>query len=412
MTTFFLLAALLVVGILALLLPPLLRRGVHQAAASSSELSLRVLRDQLTELEQDKAIGDLDDSALARERQELERRALEDGAGKPVAASAAADRRRPWLAALVALAVPLTAAGLYWQLGSPAALSGNPTRDGHALGPQQIEAMVQRLAERLQENPQNGDGWLMLGRSYTMLRRYGEAAAAYGRAASLLPPNADMLADYADTLAMAQGRRLAGEPEKLVARALQVDPNHVKALALSGSAAFERQDYGRAIAEWQRILTLVPEDSGIAQGMRNSIGEAQARLGGPGPVAAAAAPVAAAAPGQTVAGIVSLDSLAQEQNGVTPGDTVFVFARAVDGSRVPLAMLKKRVADLPARFVLDDSMAMAPGARLSAAKQVIVGARVSKSGDALPKPGDLEGFSEAVTVGSQDVRVTIAKTVK
>lgn len=139
--------------------------------------------------------------------------------------------------------------------------------------------MVARLAEKLQQNPNDGAGWLMLGRSYVTLKRFPEAAAAYGRASQLLPQSADLFADYADVLAMAQGRRLSGEPEKLIARALEIDPRHVKALALSGSAAFERGDYEVAVREWEKILAIVPADSSVAQRIGNSIADAKRRMG-------------------------------------------------------------------------------------------------------------------------------------
>lgn len=403
MTAFVIVSALLVIAILALLLLPLLRRSQGaSAAANGSELSLQVLREQVAELERERAAGRLDAASFERERMELEQRAIED---YEAAGQQTADQRRPWLAGLVALAIPLAAAGLYSLLGAPAAMTGTASQasaGNHAMNPQQLQAMTIKLAERLQQNPQDGQGWLMLARSYAMLRRFSESAAAFGRATSLLPPDAGLLADYADTLAMAQGRRLAGDPEKLIAQALAVDPNHIKALALRGSAAFERQDYRVAIADWEKILSLVPEDSGIAQGMRTSIADAQSKLGG-----SAGGSVAAAA-GPSVAGIVSLDPSIQ----VSPGDAVFIFARAANGQRMPLAMVRKSAADLPSRFRLDDSLAMAPNAKLSDHKQVIIGARVSKSGDALPKPGDVEGYSEPVAVGTENVRVVIGTLVK
>jgi cytochrome c-type biogenesis protein CcmH len=409
MTAFFIAGGLLLAAILALLLTPLLRRSQHAASGGTAELSLRVLREHLAELAQERAAARLDTAAFERERTELERRAIEDGAVAD--RNAAADRRRPWLAVAVALAVPLAAAGLYWQLGNPAAMTGAPTKDSHALTPQQIQTMAMQLAERLQDNPQDGQGWLMLARSYSVLRRYPESAAAFGRATSLLPADAGLLADYADTLAMAQGRRLTGEPENLIARALQVDPKHIKALALQGSVAFERQDFARAIADWEKVLALVPADSGVAKGMRNSIADARTRLGSG---SAAPPPIAAGdgLAGPSVAGVISLDLSEQEQSSLSPTDTLFVFARAVDGPRMPLAMQRLSGAQLPVRFRLDDAMAMSPVAKLSAYKWVIVGARISRSGDALPKPGDWEGFSEPVAVGSENVRIVIGTPVR
>lgn len=406
-------AVLLLAAVLALLLLPLLRRSGATAAASAADLSLDVLRDQLAELDREVAAGRIDAAAAQRERMELERRALEDGRGQAAAAEAG-QRWRPAIA--LALIVPLVAGGAYWQLGSPAAIGGAKTQGGHALGPQQIQAMAARLAERLQQNPADGEGWLMLGRSYAVLGRHAEAAAALGRAAAILPPDANMLADYADVLAMAQGRRLAGDPEKIVARALEVAPRHVKALALSGTAAFERQDYARAIGEWEKILAIVPPGSNVAQGIGRSLADARSRLGQPAQdrvaLAAEAAGSAGAVGSGGVGGVVSIDARLTESGSVKPGDTVYVFARSAEGKGPPLAMLRMTVAQLPARFMLDDRQSMLPGARISTARQVIVGARVAKSGTPQAAPGDFEGLSGTVAVGAGDIRIVIAKQVQ
>lgn len=408
MTTFLIVAALLTAIALAAVLLPLLRppRGGADAA-EATDLSLRVLREQLGELESECREGTLDRAQYEKECAEIERRALEDGKAP---AAAAADRRRVWLAAATAAAVCAAAIGLYALLGTPAAFqptaaAGHAGQNAHAVSPQQIEAMVAKLAERLQANPADGEGWLMLARSYNALGRFPEASAAYGRAFSILPPDAQHLSDYADTLAMAQGRRLAGEPEKIIARALAADPRNIKALALSGSAAFERQDYARAIGEWRKVLEIVPADSTIAARIGNSIADAEQRAGGtPGQ------PAAAKASAPALAGIVALDSTLRSR--VADGDTVFVFARAAEGSRMPLAIKRMTVRELPARFVLDDSMGMAGGPKLSAQKQVIVGARVSRSGNATPQAGDLEGQAGPVVPGAgAEVRVTISAAV-
>jgi cytochrome c-type biogenesis protein CcmH len=415
MTTFVILAAVLTLAVLALLLYPLLLKERKQHVGSASELSITVLREQLGELDQQRKSGLLDASLFDEEQAELERRAIEDGAAGSSAALAPVPARKPTLAVLVGIGLPVLAVGLYVWLGSPDAMKPQQTTDAagnHALTPQQIQGMADKLAERLQSNPDDGEGWLMLARSYSVLGRYPESAAAFGRATSLLPPNAALLADYADVVAMAQGRRLAGEPEKIIARALSIDPRHIKSLALSGTAAFERADYPAAIRDWRTILTLVPPDSQAAQSITNSIADAERRIGGtPGMVAAAPVPVpkVAGAPA-TVAGTVTL---APEFVGKVPRDaTLFVFARNTDGSRIPLAMARVNGAKLPYAFKLDDSMSMAPNVKLSSATSVIIGARLSRSGDALAKPGDFEGYSAPVALGGSNVAVNIGSIVK
>lgn len=408
-TTFLILAALLVAASLALLLPPLLGRGSTAASRtrSNAELSLQVLRDQLTDLEKEKNAGLLDAALYDQEKAELERRALEDGSATH--AEAAMPARRTGLAALVAVLVPALAIGLYALLGNPAAMNAPMAANGgHSITPDQIREMVVKLEQKLKDTPQDGEGWIMLGRAKSMMGQFDQAAAAFAKAMPLLPPDASLLADYADALATARGRKLAGEPEQLVAQALKLDPKHLKGLALSGSAAFEKGDFKRAASEWRKILEQLPPDAEVAEEIRGSIAEAEAKAGIKPAAAKKSSPMAAAA-GAGVAGTVTIDPALKGK--VAPGDTIFIFARAENGPRMPLAMMKTTAANLPVRFSLDDSMSMMPGATLSGAGRVIVGARVSKSGDAMPKPGDLEGYTTAVAVGSQDLKVVISKAV-
>jgi cytochrome c-type biogenesis protein CcmH len=277
--------------------------------------------------------------------------------------------------------------------------------------------MVEKLAERMQANPDDPEGWAMLARSYSVIGRHGEAAKAYREAASRMPDNAQLLADYADTLAMIQGRKLQGEPEKLIARALKADPDNVKARALAGTVDFERGDYAGAVAHWEHILKVGP-DSKLAERVRASVDEARtllAREGGkPGPVAAvpAAKPEArsAPAPGASVSGVVQLAPELQAK--VSPEDTVFVFARPAEGPRMPIAILRARAKDLPLEFTLDDRAAMTGGSRLSDQKLVVVGARISKTGSATAQPGDAHGQSTPVVPGAKGVRIVVSELTR
>lgn len=331
-------------------------------------------------------------------------------------AGAAFDKRGS--AGALALAVPTIAVSLYLLLGAPAGLDPalvKPQDPAHALTEEQIAGMVGGLAERLKGKPEDIEGWSMLARSYNALGRFAESSDAYARLVKLVPDDADLLADYADTLAMARNKSLQGEPEQLVARALAIDPKQVKALALSGSAAFERRDYRAAIAQWRKLMLVVPADSDMARSTASGISEAQGLAGDPpdvaAPVAAAAAPVAAgaapvaAANGAQVAGSVELDPSLRAKVAAT--DTVFIFARAVNGPRFPLAALRKQVKDLPLRFVLDDSMSMMPDVKLSGFPMVVVGARISKNGSATPAAGDFEGLTAAVRPGTAGLKIVI-----
>jgi cytochrome c-type biogenesis protein CcmH len=223
----------------------------------------------------------------------------------------------------------------------------------------------------------------------------------------LAPNEPDLLADYADTLATVEGGNLSGKPLALVKRALEIDPTHWKALALAGTEAFNRKDYQTAVAYWEKLRASAPAGSPIAQSIDASIAEAR-ELGGlkagpkqPAPAVAAAPPASAA----RIAGSVALGPGLRGK--AAPTDTVFVFARAAEGPRMPLAIVRRQVRDLPFEFALDDSMAMAPNMKLSSFPEVVVGARISKSGNATPQSGDLEGLSKPVRVGATGVSVVI-----
>lgn len=288
MTVFVLLALFLVtIALLAVIVPLLRKAKTAPPAADSVALSLGVLREQLAELEREFAAGNLSAEIHAQEKAEIERRALEDGRRGEGAPPAVDDTRHVKSALAVGIALPIFVLGLYFALGSYQTLDGKPDPHGgqdsaHELTPQQIVGMVERLSERLQSNPDDGPGWEMLARSYGYLGRYNESAAAYGRAVRLLPPDAQLLTDYADVLAVTQGRKLQGEPEKLVRQALEIDPRNIKALALSGTIAFERKDYQGAISEWRKILAEVPNDSELAADIRAGIADAEKQSAGSG----------------------------------------------------------------------------------------------------------------------------------
>jgi len=411
MTVFLIGAALLLAAALAFLLPPLLRREQTVDHVQRDQLNLAVLRDQMRELEADREAGLIEQGAYESARRELERRVAEEVLPQDAVASTTGGSKR-WVAGAVGVAVPVIAISTYMLVGSPEAMdpaqqqvAAAHQQNSHEVTQEQIEGMVASLAARLKNEPDNIEGWHMLARSYNAIGRYKEAADAYAKLVQLVPDDSNLLSDYADTLAMALGRTLLGEPEKLVAKAVQIDPQNIKAIALWGSAAFERKDYAAAAERWQKILPLVPADSDVARSISSSITEAQ-QLGGITPTAKAkpAAPVAAAS-GAKVTGTVDIDPALRAQ--VADTDTVFIFARAAEGPRFPLAVLRKQVKDLPASFELDDSMSMMPEAKLSSVPMVVVGARVSKNGSATPAPGDLEGVTAPVAPGAANLKITI-----
>lgn len=388
MTLFWILAGAMVVAALLVLLRPLLR----PAAATVDETTrtnLRVLRDAMTELDAELASGALSAEQHAQARIELERRVLEETqAGEPTRASPAGGGRARASALALAVAVPAAAVLLYAQLGERRGMDPVLAQPPSQATPQDVETLVQRLADRMQAEPSDPQGWMLLGRAYSGLQRFEDARDAYREALQRMPPDASLLADYADVLAMTQGRTLAGEPEKLVLQALALEPDHLKALALAGSAAFERGDPKQALEYWTRAKRVAPPDSPFATGLDPGIAEARAAAGlPPEPSAAAAGEAAGGALAVTVR--VSPDLATRLQ----PGDTLFVFARAAEGPRMPLAIARLPARPEPVQVMLDDSSAMTPDLRLSGQARVVVGARISRSGNATPQPGDLEGES-------------------
>jgi len=414
MTLFLLIAAGMAAVALAWVLPVLLRRRDTAVVVQPRASNLGILKDQLAELDQDVAAGTLPQAQYQQAREDLERRAYEESRepAMPVPVQPAPARGT---AIVLAALLPICAAALYWQFGTPEGLApAAEVHSGSKVTPQEVEAMVAKLAARMQQSPDDGNGWALLARSYLVMQRHADAVAAYERAVALIKDDADLLADYADALAMTQGRRIDGKPLKIVERALKIDPLQWKALAMAGSAAFERKDYKTAVAYWEKLQSRAEPGSEFAREVAANVDEAR-QLGGLKVAASVAPPVkadaksTAGAAGATVDGIVALSrELAAK---AAPTDTVFVFARAAEGPRMPLAVMRFQVKDLPAKFHLDDSMAMSPAAKLSNYPDVVIGARVSKSANATPQAGDLQGASKPVKVGATGVAVLIDQVV-
>lgn len=392
MTLFWILAAVLVVVVLAGLAWPLLRATAGSADQTAAS-NLRLLREQLAELDAEQAAGTLDAEQHAVARSELERRVLEETRDAETTILARPGRTS---AIVLAVALPVVAVGLYARLGSPDALELAQAPPHGTVA--DVESLVQRLADRMKAQPDDPAGWALLGRAYAGMQRWEPSSQAFAEAVKRSPPDPQLLADYADVLAMVHGQKLAGEPERIVLQALALDPDHLKALALAGSAAFERGDYAGALRHWERAKAVAPADSPFATGLDGSIAEARAASGGPAaaPPATAAAPPAPATPAASAAAPLRVTvrlapALAAK---LPPGATLYVFARAAEGPRMPLAIVRQPAGAGPVEVVLDDRSAMTPDLRLSSFPRVVVGARISASGNATPQVGDLEGLSD------------------
>lgn len=398
---FWLVALLLVAATVAALVWPLLR-GRNTPLPEDDAAATNVYRDQKRQLDDELAAGAITRAERDAQLDELGARL---GAELAVGTAPAAriSPRSSYVAALILVAViPASALLLYASFGSPGSLrTATPASEAPPMSQEQIVAMVDKLATRMKEHPEDPTGWRLLARAYASMGRFGESVAAFNEAAARAPADAPLLTDWADALAM-QNQSLQGEASKLVARALALDPNYPKALALAATAALERKDYGGAIDEWRKLKLEFPPGGEEAKQIDAMIAEADAARNG--------AMTSASVDASAITGRVSLDPKLRDRVGA--GDTLFIFARAVNGPRMPLAVVRTAANELPRDFRLDDSMAMTPAARLSAAGQVIVEARVSKSGSATPVPGDLQGTSAAVKPGAHDVSIAIDDVVR
>jgi cytochrome c-type biogenesis protein CcmH len=399
-------------------LPPAMEEAVD---------ALNVLRDQRNELDAEVAAGRISEVERAARIADLTRRVHDEGLTAPATpgtrAAAANPKMRLWLAAAVTILVPVIAIPVYLQVGTPAALdpaarapaaANSPHGD---FSPEQMRAMLNKLKARLEAKPDDVTGWTMLGRGLQLVDDFAGSAAAFEKAAALRPDDASLLADYADSLAMSRQRDLTGKPWELIQQALRIDPKSPKALALAASAEFAQRRFESAKGYWQRLLAVIPPDSEDANDIRTMIAQIDGKSAGVAPPATAPAALpgaavpgaASATAGKEVTGTVKLAPALAAKVG--PDDVVFIFARAPDGSRMPLAIMRLKASELPKQFRLDDTQAMSSGRTLSSMPQVRIEARVSKSGDARPAPGDLRGESALVAPGAANVEIVINEEI-
>ena len=426
---FWLIALALLAGTLATLVLPLLRRSAAGEAPEDRSAATAVFRDHKRQIDSDFAAGVITIAERDTALEDLTARFGHELAQDTPPPQAGSDRPRLIAALVLVACVPVVAGVLYFALGSPVAMTAPPASAEPALNDPQIIAMVDGLAKRLQANPDDGEGWSMLGRSYRALGRFDAAARAYAEAAKRLPASAPLYADWAEAVAQAQGRSLAGQPTDLIDRALALDPAYPTGVGARRCSGHRTQRSGRRhravdaapallppgspdVAQVDAALarlgaTSAPKDADAGDRGESCSGAAVAAKAAAPPAAAKVRPSAAAA---AVEGRVELDP--KLAGNAAPGDTVFIFARDPEGPRMPLAAMKVAASELPKSFALTDAMAMSPTATISKAKKIIVEARVSKSGNVTPQAGDLAGASAPVAPGASNVRVTIDRVIR
>ena len=408
--------------------------GASEADADQAQLNLEIFKQQLAELDADLSAGKLDQTVYESARRDLERELLHDlGDRDPltaVASQPSETRARrlpgPRVTALSLLfAIPLAAWALYGLIGHQAlipqleqqAASGGAgqSRGRNELPP--LDELVARLEQRLEQQPDDAEGWMMLGRTYFATGDRERAQEALARAYELNPNDPLIVLAYAESIATNNDNQLEGRPAELISEALELEPDNSTARWLAAMVAFQRGQFRSAATTWRNLLDKMEPDSEDAAELRDLISEAERRAGLP-EEAQAQRVAQATIPSETTDSSAAQDqapaqgdpsglqvqvALAAELSGRLPPDTpVFIYAKAADGPPMPLAVQRATLADLPLQIRLDDSMAMMPDMQLSSFPEIIVGARVSPSGQAMPNPGDLQGETGPVSSETED----------
>ncbi len=406
---FLLIAGVMILTAFLIVLPPLWRKHLV-AETDQDQRNIAIARQRLAELKEQLQAGALTQTLYDEQLVELEQ-ALNDDLEIQSQVKTAQSQGR-WMATILIFAIPLAAGSLYWTLGNyqslslveqPAAAPAPPMDGGSAARLQeqsrqleQMKTMVAGLAERLEKQPDDAMGWTMLGRSYKYLQQYPKAVEAFERAYALIGDQPEIMLLYADALAFVNDEQLAGKPAELVFKALAMEPDNVTGLWLGGMAKAQTGDFVGARDLWKKLESLLPPGSNAQQEIQGLLAKLAIQI----PEGAAAPPAEAKA--ANAAGIEVQVSLAPElQTLAGPNDTVFIYAQALSGPKMPLAIVRKQVFELPLTVSLTDAMAMMPTMKLSGFEQVKLLARISKSGGATQQPGDLIGVIEQAALADK-----------
>ena len=382
----------------AIFLWVLLREKKPVTQASQAKANAKVYRDQILDLDREHDSGHISNEEWQQSRDELSLRLLEDTSAVD---DPAAKTEKPaiWTAVVLAVALPLGSMGMYMWVGQPEALNPLALKTPDQVDPKDLTKMAQTLAEKLQDKPDNLQGWVMLGRTYRTLENFDAALRAYDSALKLSDDD-DLKLERIEVIAMQRQGQFEGEPWNVIREVLQRDPQHFGALLTAGSASYAEGKFADALKYWEQARKPLDANNPDLAGLESAISTVRERLGMP---PAKAAP--AAASGLNVTGQVNLS--ASLKSKASPNDVVFIYATPANGDRMPLAIFKTTVSQLPFNFTLDDSTAMAPDRKLSAAGEVMVKVRVTKSGNAMPQSGDLSGSLGPVKVGAKGLKLEI-----
>ena len=391
MTSFLIPALLLLILVLVLLLRRLFFPA-KDSATSRRQMNAAIYREELDKLEAERLAGTIDADSYEQAHAEMRQRLFQDTDEADDLAVMGSPKKT---IVGICLFVVLLSAGFYFYLGDAARIAEKSAEK--PMTQESVEKMVSEFAAKMEKEPDNLKGWAMLARSYRILGRNAEAANAYARAGSFVDTDPQLLADYADVLAANANGNFAGKPQQLINKALTLDPNNLLALWLSGTAAFNAQNYKVAVQSWEKLAKQLPPETDEARAIAGSIAEARSKGGLP----PTSAPVIS---NQGVSGQIGISS--DLQSKVKAGDILMVIARK-PGERMPVAVLKTAVTGFPMNFVLNDALAMSSDALISKLPEVSVEVRISKTGMAMPESGDLISTPQTIKVGRTNARLMI-----
>jgi cytochrome c-type biogenesis protein CcmH len=397
-TLFWIIVLGLVLLALVMLMPALLNKqpivdDAHQ------QRNIKIARQRLAELKQQLQESVLTQQQFDEQYTELQLM-LNDDLQAAVEVQATMKQGR-WVIPMLAILLPTASLLLYGMLGETHALQKAELQTNEVKAAENVSQMISKLEQRLAENPADAEGWKMLGRSYSFLQQYQKAADVYAQLYRLQPEDTEIILQYANNLAMARNGRMVGEPATLITKVLQRQPENPNALWLMGMAKVEEGNYGEAKQNWQKLLSILPADSESllqVQQMLAALDVEQAKQQSAGP---------------SVEINVQVDIDPVLKANLSPTSTVFIYAQAVNGPKMPLAIVRKQAADLPVKTVLNDGVAMQGSSKLGEHQQLRIVARVSPSGQAMSQPGDLIGSVEIMQpFADQLVTVLINQEIK
>ena len=428
MTLFWVVAGIFIVAALLFILPTLLRNKGSESSVARDSSNVSVYQDQLSELDNDLHNDILSQEQYNQSKSELQQRMMLDMPEKDsVLVTKINNKSSVATSVVLVLLIPILAISLYLFLGNTKGLLPQPATEQMELidgaltsedeSHQEISSMVNNLVKRLEREPDDLEGWNMLGRTYAIMGRFKEASKVYENLLAKSPDSPEALVNYADVFAMTQDGSLMGKPIELINKALSIDPKNPKALALAGTAKFEQGEFKQAAIYWEELLAIIPAESKLAQSVSGSIKQAKSLASGSKEDVLIAKQQLSKSEKNiekkdalpTISGVVKISSNLSSKP--SPGDTLYIYARAKNGPKMPLAIVRLQAKDLPAKFTLKDGMGMNPNMKLTSFPEVVISARITKSGKAIPASGDLQGFSEVVRIGDQNVNILIDQQI-